>query len=452
MLTNLVPERTPGAAQEPFKIPAPHTPFGAADGTSDRAPPRGMPHAASLAWQLGELQRRSRDVLGHSLIRHPAGAALRQLGQQLLANVRLIQILQRQVPATSDESSGSLPLVTELLASSHQLLDCIVAQVSLCRATERETRVLADTASRLFAQQPFKFHKLLTLYDRVCDEVRRAPRLSLLIPVAGLPLAALVETLSPTGGTPVFVGGITTARILVWALGNLAQYSDRLPRLVLAALLQDVGRLSDRYRGRPGQIRDVQHTHWIDRQHPTIGAALFGAVRGAPIELAMLVSQHHEQLDGAGFPRNLPASEILPDAAILAATVRFTELCLVCDPEATCATVLPSRPTRAIQVLLSEAEWGKWPLPFCRQLAERIAVEEGGSFGPVIKSDSLAQFSSETDAAETDAAASPEAIPPDVDRSLQLHDEEVGLQGTHSDSSQRPAAALAGDAWLRRRA
>jgi hypothetical protein len=245
----------------------------------------------------------------------------------------------------------------------------------------------------------------------------------------------------------VFAGGITTARILVWALGDLAQFADRLPRLVLAALLQDVGRLSDRYRGTPGRIRDVQHSHWIDRQHPAIGAALFGSVRGAPVELAMLVSQHHEQLDGAGFPRSLPANQILSDAAILAATVRFTEICLAPEVDATHSHVLHGRTTRAIQTLLSEAEWGKWPRPFCQQLADRIAVEEAASPVSVIEFDSLAQVP-----AETVAAPSPASIPSEVDRNLQLHDEEAGLQGTHSESPQRQSAALAGDAWLRRRA
>lgn len=446
MLTNLVPERTPGAAQEPFQIPAPHAPFGSPRRGADGGVLPGLPLSVSLARQLGELQRRSRDVLGHSLIRHPAAEALRQLGHLLLTNIRRIQSLQRQLGPAGDERVA-LPLLTDLLASSHQLLDCIVAQVSLCRATERETRVLADTASRLFAQQPFKYHKLLTLYDRVCDEVRRAPRLSLLIPVAGLPLPALVEALSPTGGTPVFAGGITTARILVWALGDLAQFSDRLPRLVLAALLQDVGRLSDRYRGTPGRIRNVKHSHWIDRQHPTIGAALFGAVRGTPVELPMIVSQHHEQLDGGGFPRSLPANQILSDAAILAATVRFTEICLAPDGDATHSHVLPGRTTHAIQTLLSEAEWGRWPRLFCQQLADRIASEDGASPVSVIDSDSLAQVS-----AERAATAAPASMPADVDRNLQLHDEEAGLQGTHSESPLRQSAELAGDAWLRRRA
>ena len=414
--------------------PRPHANFG----TATEETGRGLPRPVSMEPQLSQLQRRSRDVLGHKLIRHPAMPALRRLGQMLLANIHRIQDIGRSAIVADGPHDSTVPLIQETIQSSHRLLDTIVAQIALCDSTTRETLAVAAWGRRLVAQEPLKFYKLLPLFDRICDEIRRVRELRMLIPLPGLALASLVESQTGEIDAANFVGGVTTARVLVWLLGDDQRQTRSLARLVLAALLQDVGRLPISG-GLSGHTLRGQRTDWLEQQHPTIGAALFGSIRGAPVELPMLVAQHHEQLDGGGFPRALAARDILPESAILATAGRFAELCLIppgaplpgeiSPAETFPSTVGKSAPARAAEALLSEAEWGKWPLDFSKLLAQRVAEAE------TLEHWQLLEGLGEVSTAEIDLPGPSAANSTAGDRRLQWHDHEKNLQGMHTDPS-----------------
>jgi hypothetical protein len=398
--------------------------------------------------QLSQLQRRSRDVLGHKLILHPAASALRRLGQMLLANIHRIQDIGRRNVVAGAASDTAVPLIPELIQSSHRLLDHIVAQIALCDSTTRETLAVADWGRRLTRQEPLKLYRLLPLFDRICDEIRRVGELQMLLPMPGLPLAALVESQSGQTETANFVGGVTTARVLVWMLGDDQRQAHFLPRLVLAALLQDVGRLAVNAGGLSTRMLPGHKSDWLEEQHPTMGAAMFGSIRGAPIELPMLVAQHHEQLDGGGFPRALAARDILPESAILATASRFAELCLMppgalavgdhSPMESADPRIGKSSAARAVDALVSEAEWGKWPLDFSRFIAQRVAEAEA------IDHLQLPDVG-EVGTAEVVLRAQSTADSRAGDRTRQLHAHEQNLQGTHTDHAGRHAGTIVRD-------
>jgi hypothetical protein len=433
VLKNVAAERTFDQPTEDFGPSRPHALFATATGEIGIASPLRGSRPIFAERQLSELQRRSREVLSHKLIQHQAAGSLRRLGQMLLTNIRRIHG-QRYDAIAAGGRADSAPLeIEELVPSSHRLLDAIVNQIALCDSTARESLALVEWGRRLTLQEPIKLYKLLPFVDRIGEEVRRIGELRMLIPLPGLPLEALIE--SQTGSTAAanLVSGITTARVLVWLFGNDRRQTARLSRLVLAALFQDVGRLSA-----VGELSaTVLRRHssdWIDRQHPTIGAALFGTVRGASVELPMLVAQHHEQLDGGGFPRALAGREILHDATILAATGRFAELCLAAPdanpeflPASTASMAGKSSAASAAQTLLSEAEWGKWPLDFSRRLVE-IVAETDGHVHREPPPDAGEQRPIEINSSMAQAAASTVD-----DHRLQRHDREDYLQGIHAD-------------------
>jgi hypothetical protein len=249
-------------------------------------------------------------------------------------------------------------------------------------------------------------------------------------------LASIVESLSGQADAANFVQGVTTARVLVWVLGDDQCQKHSLARLVLAALLQDVGRLPVIPGGLSIRVLRTQRPEWLEQQHPAIGAALFGSVRGVPIELPMLVAQHHEQLGGGGFPCALAARNILPESAILAAASRFAELCLTL-PAATVpganlaggcslAQVGKSMLAPAAEALVAEAEWGKWSLTFCNRIMDRVAEAEA------IKHRQHLEEPGEGSTAD--------------DRVLHLHDQETSLHGTHLNPMPRPAGPILRDA------
>ncbi len=65
-----------------------------------------------------------------------------------------------------------------------------------------------------------------------------------------------------------------------------------------------------------------------------------------PLPIAEIIRQHHERMDGSGYPRGLAGDEIFPEARILA----------VADVLESMATHRPYRPALGMEVALKEIE------------------------------------------------------------------------------------------------
>lgn len=85
---------------------------------------------------------------------------------------------------------------------------------------------------------------------------------------------------------------------------------DELNDLVTGALLHDVGKIkvSDGILNKPGKLTSEE---WREMQmHVTFGEQYLRDVPGLSKEIIDICAQHHERLDGSGYPRKLTASEI----------------------------------------------------------------------------------------------------------------------------------------------
>ncbi|MCP9485975.1 MAG: HD domain-containing protein [Gaiellaceae bacterium MAG52_C11] len=101
-----------------------------------------------------------------------------------------------------------------------------------------------------------------------------------------------------------------------------------LRRLRLAALLHDIGKLgiSNLILDKPGRLTDAERGE-IER-HPIFTRELLSRV--APFQdLADDASDHHEKLDGSGYPRGLRGDELTPSARILAVADIFEAMTAV---------------------------------------------------------------------------------------------------------------------------
>ncbi|MGX7948147.1 HD domain-containing phosphohydrolase [Oleidesulfovibrio alaskensis] len=94
----------------------------------------------------------------------------------------------------------------------------------------------------------------------------------------------------------------------------------------LAALLHDVGKmgLPSEFLTKPSRL-DANEMQFI-RQHPQLG---YDILKDIPFELPIpeMVLQHHERLDGSGYPRGLAGDNILPEARILAVADTVEAIC-----------------------------------------------------------------------------------------------------------------------------
>jgi HD-GYP domain-containing protein (c-di-GMP phosphodiesterase class II) len=100
----------------------------------------------------------------------------------------------------------------------------------------------------------------------------------------------------------------------------------RLRALAVGGLLHDVGKLSvpDWILKKPAGLDDAEFA--VIRRHPDWGHELVGRVAAYPEAVRSLVRDHHERLDGTGYPRGLAGSEISLDTRILAVCDVFDAL------------------------------------------------------------------------------------------------------------------------------
>ncbi|MGA6925961.1 MAG: HD domain-containing phosphohydrolase, partial [Desulfosarcina sp.] len=77
--------------------------------------------------------------------------------------------------------------------------------------------------------------------------------------------------------------------------------------------------------------------------HPQVGFEILENIP-APWPLAEIVYQHHERMDGSGYPRALLGDQILREATILT----------VADVVEASSSYRPYRPARGIEVTLAE--------------------------------------------------------------------------------------------------
>jgi len=92
---------------------------------------------------------------------------------------------------------------------------------------------------------------------------------------------------------------------------------DRAYGVRLASILHDVGKVKipDEILHRTGALTEEEHQ--LLRQHPRAGYEVLSGVE-TPWPLAQTVLQHHERLDGSGYPDGLKAQDILLEAKIVA--------------------------------------------------------------------------------------------------------------------------------------
>jgi PAS domain S-box-containing protein len=130
---------------------------------------------------------------------------------------------------------------------------------------------------------------------------------------AVLAMSRMVESRDPyTAGHERRVGELATA------IGaKMGMTDEELDALRLAGTIHDIGKIAvpAEILSKPGRLGELEFS--IIKAHPATAFDILADVDfGSPV--AEMVLQHHERLDGSGYPRGLSGAEILPEARILA--------------------------------------------------------------------------------------------------------------------------------------
>ncbi len=156
---------------------------------------------------------------------------------------------------------------------------------------------------------------------------------------------------------------------LAVAIGEkLGLSQHRIEGLRLGALIHDIGKVyvPTEILNRPGRLDDAQFL--LIRSHPQVG---YDIVKGIdfPWPLAKMVAQHHERLDGSGYPQGLKGDDILFESRILA----------VADVVEAMASHRPYRPALPLETAMEEIEshQSDWFDPSVTEACLRLFREDG---------------------------------------------------------------------------
>ena len=116
----------------------------------------------------------------------------------------------------------------------------------------------------------------------------------------------------------------------------------------MAGSIHDIGKLSipAEILSKPTKLTDLEFS--LIKEHPRSGYEMLKDVE-SPWPLAQIVYQHHERMNGTGYPRNLKGDEIIMEARIMA----------VADVVEAMASHRPYRPGLGIEAALDEIEKNK---------------------------------------------------------------------------------------------
>jgi len=120
---------------------------------------------------------------------------------------------------------------------------------------------------------------------------------------------------------------------------------DQIEGIRMAGSIHDIGKLSipAEILSKPAKLSEIEFS--LVKEHARIGFEILKDVESS-WPLAQIVYQHHERMDGSGYPRKLKGEEILIEASILA----------VADVVEAMASHRPYRPGLGIDAALNEIE------------------------------------------------------------------------------------------------
>ena len=138
------------------------------------------------------------------------------------------------------------------------------------------------------------------------------------------------------------------AKIAVAVAGAMELSDDRIKGLSLAASIHDIGKVSipAEILSKPTQLSDVEYQ--LVQSHAQAGFELLKDI-DFPWPVAEMIHQHHERVDGSGYPQGLKGEQILMEARILA----------VADVIESMASHRPYRAAKGIEAALAEIEAGR---------------------------------------------------------------------------------------------
>lgn len=221
---------------------------------------------------------------------------------------------------------GNIDRLMLPLANAANLVARVENQFWLLDSAAEYTQLLRTATQELLHTRDVSPARLANLSRRILLDCRTAQHFDDLLPEPRMQLAESLPAHFTSMERIVFASGIQAARLAAWFGSRDWKLKSRIEPLVVAALLRDVGCLI--LAGGPGACRSTSADGRVlhDMRHPEVSAAVVANLRDYCVELPLWVAQHHERLDGTGYPRRMKSRQLHRSSRLLAAIDRFLEL------------------------------------------------------------------------------------------------------------------------------
>lgn len=303
---------------------------------------------------LAESEQRFRTLVEQSI----AGAFIIQDDRFVYVNPRLAQILGY---ASGDQLIGLAPRDTvaardqamtdaRMLEFGNSDAHSLALSFTALRGDGSTVEVGVSISKALYRQRPAMIGLMQDISDKKVaeDQIRRY---STQLENAFMQMVALATTLSEMRDAYTAGHEKRVAEISVAIGRELGLAEDRIEGLRVGGYLHDVGKVSipTEILSKPGRLSPVEMD--LIRTHAQAGYDVLKDIE-FPWPVAQIALQHHERIDGSGYPKGLKGEDIILEARITA----------VADVVESMATHRPYRPALGLDKALAEIERGSGSL------------------------------------------------------------------------------------------
>jgi PAS domain S-box-containing protein len=156
--------------------------------------------------------------------------------------------------------------------------------------------------------------------------------------------------------------------------GEMGLSEDQIEGIRMAASIHDIGKIMvpAEILNKPGPLSEIQYE--MIKMHPRAGYDILKGLK-LPWPVAQIILQHHERLDGSGYPQGLSGEEIMVEARILT----------VANVVEAMNAHRPYRPAYDIKEALAEISKNRvtWYDPAVVDACLRLFTEKGFTLAPV---------------------------------------------------------------------
>ncbi len=199
-----------------------------------------------------------------------------------------------------------------------------------------------------FLQKPFEPGEFVIRLKRVLRERQMTQALNRNLERMTLILDGVINSFSFTveARDPYTAGHQKRVTFIAVAIAKEMQLSPEQVRTIrMAGMIHDLGKIAipAEILSKPGKISEAEFN--LLKVHPQVGYDILKDIHFS-MPIAEIVYQHHERLNGQGYPRGLPGKDILLEARIIA----------VADVVEAMSSHRPYRPALGLDKALEEIE------------------------------------------------------------------------------------------------